>query len=83
MHGLQEKGEGWRPCIKSHGNYIVDHGISWKNHGIVFYYFCGNPAAAFQKVLITAIWFLDEIYRGSYMSAHVLLNLLNELGKRV
>ena len=24
-----------------------------------------------------------KIYRGSYMSAHVLLNLLNELGKRV
>ena len=24
----------------------------------------------------------DGIYRGSYMSAHVLLNLLNELGKR-
>ena len=23
--------------------------------------------------------FLDSIYRGSYMSAHVLLNLLNEL----
>ena len=23
-----------------------------------------------------------SIYRGSYMSAHVLLNLLNELGKR-
>ena len=23
-----------------------------------------------------------RIYRGSYMSAHVLLNLLNELGKR-
>ena len=23
-----------------------------------------------------------ELYRGSYMSAHVLLNLLNELGKR-
>ena len=22
------------------------------------------------------------VYRGSYMSAHVLLNLLNELGKR-
>ena len=27
-----------------------------------------------------AHWLL--IYRGSYMSAHVLLNLLNELGKR-
>ena len=24
----------------------------------------------------------DEIHRGSYMSAHVLLNLLNEFGKR-
>ena len=24
----------------------------------------------------------DAVYRGSYMSAHVLLNLLNELGKR-
>ena len=23
-----------------------------------------------------------NIYRGSYMSAHILLNLLNELGKR-
>ena len=26
--------------------------------------------------------FFHLIYRGSYMSAHVLLNLLNELGKR-
>ena len=25
---------------------------------------------------------MDVIYRGSYMSAHVLLNLLNEFGKR-
>ena len=25
---------------------------------------------------------VGNIYRGSYMSAHVLLNLLNELGKR-
>ena len=34
---------GWRPC-NSHGNYIVDHGKSWKNHGIVFLNFGGNPA---------------------------------------
>ena len=34
---------GWRPCINSHGNYIVDNGKSWKNHGIVFLNFCGNP----------------------------------------
>ena len=35
---------GWRPSIlNSHRNYIVDHGKSWKNHGIVISYFCGNP----------------------------------------
>ena len=34
---------GWRPHIKSHGNYIVDHGKSWKNQEIVFSNFCWNP----------------------------------------
>ena len=29
-------------ALSSHGNYIVDHGKSWKNHGIVFLNFCGN-----------------------------------------
>ena len=29
-------------ALISHGNYIVDHGKSLKNHGIVFLYFCGN-----------------------------------------
>ena len=28
------------------------------------------------------VYLLDILNRGSYMSAHVLLNLLNELGKR-
>ena len=28
--------------LNSHGNYIADHGKSWKNHGIVFLNFCGN-----------------------------------------
>ena len=32
-------------ALKSHGNYIVDHGKSWNNHGIVFLNFCGNPGA--------------------------------------
>ena len=27
-------------ALNSHGNYIVDHGKSWKNHGIVFLNFC-------------------------------------------
>ena len=33
--------------INSHGNYIVDHGKSWKNHRIVFLNFCGYPAMEF------------------------------------
>ena len=32
--------------LNSHGNYIVDHGKSWKNHGIVFLKFFGNPVRA-------------------------------------
>ena len=37
------KTSGWRLCIKKSWNYIIDHGKSWKNHGIVFLNFCGNP----------------------------------------
>ena len=37
------KGEVGCPAFNSHGNYIVDRGKSWKNHGIVFLNFCGNP----------------------------------------
>ena len=37
------KGEVGVCVLYSHGNYTVDHGKSWKNHGIVFFNFCGNP----------------------------------------
>ena len=38
------KGEVGGSAFKnSHGYYIVDHGISWKNHGIVFLIFLGEP----------------------------------------
>ena len=37
------KGEVGGLALNSHGNYIVDHGKSWKNHGIMFLNFCGNP----------------------------------------
>ena len=30
-------------ALNSHGNYIVDHGKSWKNHGIEFLNFLRNP----------------------------------------
>ena len=39
------KGEVGDPALNSHGNYIVDLGKSWKNHGSVFLNFCGNPEA--------------------------------------
>ena len=31
-------------ALNNHGNYIVDHGKSWKNHGIVLLNFLGNLA---------------------------------------
>ena len=37
------KGEVGVCALNSHGNYIVDHGKSWKNHEIVVLNFCGNP----------------------------------------
>ena len=37
------EGEVGGHALNSHGNYIVDHGESWKNHGIVFLKLCGNP----------------------------------------
>ena len=37
------KGEVGGRALNSHGNHIVDHGKSWRNHGIVFLNFCGNP----------------------------------------
>ena len=38
------KGEVGGCALNSHGNYIVGHGILWKNHGIFFLNFCGNHA---------------------------------------
>ena len=38
------KGEVGGHALNSHGNYNVDLGKSWENHGIVFLNFCGNPA---------------------------------------
>ena len=37
------KGEVGVCALNSHGKYMADHGKSWRNHGIVFLNFCGNP----------------------------------------
>ena len=42
---------------------------------------CYSPCIIFAAFCIKFV-LVDDIHRGSYMSAHVLLNLLNELGKR-
>ena len=52
------KGEFGGHALKSHGNYIVDHGKLWKNHGIVFLNFCGNPAIYLSLVKCTSAVFL-------------------------
>ena len=41
------KGEVVGRTLNSHGNYIVDRGKSWKNHGIVFLNFYRNPEISF------------------------------------
>ena len=43
------KGEVGGHVLSSHGNYIVDHGKSWKNHGIVFLNCCGNPVIIYEQ----------------------------------
>ena len=44
------KGEVGSHASNSHGNCIVDHGKSWKNHGIVFLNLCGNPGIKSVKI---------------------------------
>ena len=46
------KGEVDGCALNTYGYYIVDRGKSWKNHGIVFMNFCGNPeVCAVPKLL--------------------------------
>ena len=45
MVKLLLKGEVEGYALNSHGNYIVDHGKSWKNHGTGFLNFLGNPGS--------------------------------------
>ena len=40
---MLQKGEVGSHALNSHGNTIVDREKSWKNYGIVFSNFCGNP----------------------------------------
>ena len=46
------KGEFEGHALNSHGNYIVDLGKSWKNHGIVFLNFCGSPVCVPSNICL-------------------------------
>ena len=43
------KGKVGGHALNSHGNYIVDRGKSWNNHGFVFLNLCGNPEECLIK----------------------------------
>ena len=52
------KGEVGFCALNGHGNYIVDHGKLWKNHGIVFLNFCGNRDVTDSQSNILTISFI-------------------------
>ena len=53
MVKMSLKGEVGGHALNRHGNYIVDHGKSWKNHGIVFLNFCENHVS-------TGLWAISD-----------------------
>ena len=50
------KGEVGGCALNSHGNYIVDRGKSWQNHGIVFLNFYRNPGIYSRLIPGQKIW---------------------------
>ena len=46
------KGEAGGHALNSHGNYIVDHGKSWKNHGIKFFELLWEPCALLHVLFL-------------------------------
>ena len=72
------KGEAGGCALNSHGNYIVDHGKSWKNHGIVFLNFCGNHDEKLPKS-IQNNFFVEKYLKkdeNSYLSWACISNTL-------
>ena len=60
------KGEIGGRVLNSYVNYIVDRGKSWKNHGIGFLNFCGNPAwesSLFAKVPVCQSTKVSDLQR--------------------
>ena len=45
------KGEVEGSALNRHGNYIVDHGKSWKDHAVVFLKFLWEPWTSYIPYL--------------------------------
>ena len=61
------KGEVGGCALNSHGNYIVDRGKSWKNHGIVILNFCGNPDSltSVGRVVVGVVGCSNNLFKRS------------------
>ena len=51
-------------------------------HLVSYYMVAYDSTIYYGQLLDSKVWQYYTLYRGSYMSTHVLLNLLNKLGKR-
>ena len=55
------KGEVGVCVLNSHGNDIVDHGTSWKNHGIMFFEFLWEPCSM-GNLVVLSVNFVLSVY---------------------
>ena len=79
---------GSYPYTTINADFLRIHNFIFYKTFKIFSYLCislfGSKLSNFHSHIVTRFpWdsVLRILYRGSYMSAHVLLNLLNELGK--
>ena len=78
-----------RSILVFSGRYHIISNASLVNNCIMFHYvfFCQFSLKTFNQWYPTklkiGVYEIQDLYIGSYMSAHVLLNLLNELGKEI
>ena len=59
---LLPKGEVGVCALNIYGNYIVDHGKSWKNHGILFLNSCGDPVVRNKSFRINKGGLREQIF---------------------
>ena len=75
------KGEVGGCALNRHGNYIVVHRISWKNHGNVLLNFYGNPERSIFSIYGPLIFLSPaHVYLTEYEDLKSMLLLSHYLG---